>query len=273
VLFQIPFPLQSADEVTEVVMSKVTDNTRLLLIDHVTSPTGLVLPVKGIIQTLKQRGIDTLVDGAHAPGMIPLSIKELGAAYYAGNCHKWLCAPKGAGFLYVQKDRQEAIRPLTISHGANSPRVDRSRFQLEFGWMGTGDPTAALCVPYALNYMESLMPGGWPEIMERNRNLALAGRFVLCQTFNLPPLSPDEMIGSLAAVPVSDSDIDSPSKSSIYYDSWQNELMKRCHIEVPIIPWPNLPQRLVRFSAQLYNSLPQVDLLAEGLKELGDDQV
>jgi isopenicillin-N epimerase len=273
VIIEFPFPLESPDEITQAVLGNVTDKTRLLLIDHITSPTGLILPISEIIHELNLRGIDTLVDGAHAPGMIPLDLNKLGASYYSGNCHKWLCAPKGAGFLHVRADRQQAVRPLSISHGANSPRTDRSRFQLEFAWMGTSDPTPALSVPVAIDYMGSLLPGGWNEIMERNRKLALEARKEICLTFNLPPPSPESMIGSLASVQLRDSKESELLLARSQSTRWQNELMARCKIEVPIILWPSYPKRLVRISAQLYNFMPQYDLLAEGLKELSDDQV
>src|SRR4029078_5547973 len=103
--------------------------------------------------------------------MIPLNIREIGAAYYTGNCHKWICAPKGAGFLHVRRDKQAEIRPLSISHGANSTRSDASRFQIEYNWTGTSDVSAYLCVPVALKFMASLVPGGWPEIMRLNHDL------------------------------------------------------------------------------------------------------
>jgi isopenicillin-N epimerase len=273
VIIDFPFPLESPDQITQAVMEKVTDKTQLLLIDHITSPTGLILPIAEIIHQLNQRGINTLVDGAHAPGMIPLDLDKLGATYYSGNCHKWICSPKGAGFLHVREGKQEAIRPLTISHGANSPRTDRSRFQLEFGWMGTSDPTAMLSVPFAIEYMGSLLPGGWNSIMDRNRKLALKARKEICLSLNLPSPSPDSMIGSLASVQLPDSKEPVTELARNQFTHWQNELIARCKIEVPIIPWPIHPKRLIRISAQLYNSMAQYDLLGEGLKELGDNEV
>src|SRR5262249_14715197 len=139
VVAPIPFPISSADQIVQSVLDRVTSRTRLALIDHVTSQTGMVFPIREIIRALEAQGVATLVDGAHAPGMVPLNLEKLGASYYTGNCHKWLCAPKGAGFLYVRPDKQKVIRPLVISHGANSQRKDRSRFLIEFGWTGTWD--------------------------------------------------------------------------------------------------------------------------------------
>jgi len=235
------------------------------LLDHVTSQTGLVMPLEPLVAALAGRGVNALIDGAHAPGMVPLDLAALGAAYYTGNCHKWLCAPKGAAFLHVRPDRQKEIRPLTISHGANSPRTDRSRFRIEFDWTGTWDPSACLTVPEALRFMSALLPGGWPAIMRRNRQLALAARRQLCETLRVPPPCPEQLIGSLASVPIADARDLAPPTSPLYADPLQDWLKTACHIEVPVIPWPAPPKRLLRISAQLYNALPQYALLADAL--------
>ena len=267
VVANIPFPLRHEDELVLPVLESVTPRTKLVLLDHVTSQTGLVLPVQRLVRELTSRGVDSLIDGAHAPGMVPLNLREIGAAYYTGNCHKWLCAPKGAAFLHVRRDRQELVCPLTISHGANSPRADRSRYLIEFGWTGTGDPTACLSVPEALRFMGSLLPGGWAAVMRRNRELALAARRVLCQALQVEAPCPDKFIGSLASLPLPDATDAAPSKSPLYLDPLQDALLEQHSIEVPIIPWPAPPKRLLRISSQLYNSLPQYERLAKALTD------
>ncbi len=263
----IPFPLDSSERVVEAVLERVTPRTRLALLDHVTSPTGLAFPITRLVAELAARGVETLVDGAHAPGMIPLDARAIGAAYYAGNGHKWLCAPKGAAFLYVRPDEQPRIRPLIISHGANSPRTDRSRFRLEFDWTGTGDPTPYLCLPEAIRYLAAVYPGGWPELMARNRRIALAARQTLCGAVGVPPPSPDDMIGSLAAVPLPNG-AHAASARTPRTDHLQGVLFERFAIEVPVMIWPAAPKRLVRVSAHLYNAESQYERLADALEEL-----
>ncbi|MGC8990378.1 MAG: aminotransferase class V-fold PLP-dependent enzyme [Verrucomicrobiia bacterium] len=268
VVAQVPFPLNHEDQLVEAILSAVTPRTRIALIDHVTSPTALVLPMERLVRELAKRGVETLVDGAHAPGMLPLNLNKLGAAYYTANCHKWVCAPKGAAFLHVRSDLQHAIRPLVISHGANSPRTDRSRFLIEFGWTGTVDPSAYLSVPIALKYMESLAPGGWPAIMRRNHDLAMAVQSILCEAMEITAPCPEHMIGSMAAVPFWDSPEPEPPTSPLYVDPVQDLLLEKHSIEVPIMPWPAHPRRVLRVSAQLYNSLGQYELLAHALKSV-----
>ena len=265
VVAPIPFPLANEDEIVRPIVDRVTARTKIALVDHITSQTAIVMPLQRIVKELEGRNVAVLVDAAHAPGMVPLNLSKLGASYYTGNCHKWICAPKGAALLHVREDRQQEIRPTVISHGANSPRKDRSRFQIEFGWAGTWDPTAMLSVPIALEYMGSLVEGGWPAIMRRNRALTLAARAVLCEALQIAPPCPESMIGSIASMPVADSKSMKPPKTPLYLDALQEFLFAKWKIEVPIIPWPAPPKRLLRISAQLYNSLPQYERLAEAL--------
>ncbi len=266
VVAEIPFPLDSPEEIIAAVCDRVTPKTKLALLDHITSQTGLILPIREIIQELTRRGVDTLIDGAHAPGMIPLDLHNCGATYYTGNCHKWLCAPKGAAFLYVRQDKQSEIRPMTISHGANSPRTDKSRFQLEFDWMGTDDPTAYLCVREAIKFMGSLLVGGWPQLMAQNRTMVLTARQMLCEALGVAPPCPDRMIGSMAVISLPDDTTEFVKTRLIV--PLQDALWEQFKIEVPIIYWPKYPFRQMRISAQIYNTFSEYEYLAFALTKL-----
>ncbi len=265
----VPFPIASPEQVVEALLEKLSPRTKLALVDHVTSPTGLVFPIQRIVTELQGRGIDVLVDGAHGPGMTALDLDELGACYYTGNCHKWLCAPKGAAFLHVRRDRQARVRPLAISHGANSARSDRSRFRLEFDFQGTQDPSAWLAIPSALRFLEGRFPGGWSELREHNRRLALSGREQLCRALGVSAPAPDSMIGSLASVLLPGSH---RRKGRVYDDALQDELVERFGIQVPVFFWPALGQRLLRISAQVYNREEQYIELARALAQLLADE-
>ncbi|QLE42356.1 aminotransferase class V-fold PLP-dependent enzyme [Nostoc sp. C052] len=262
VVAKVPFPIDSPQQVIAAVIERVSPKTRLALLDHVTSQTGLIFPIQELAKELQQRGVDTLIDGAHAPGMVCLDLREIGATYYTGNCHKWLCAPKGAAFLYVRRDKQSEIRPLTISHGTNSPRTDKSRFQLEFDWTGTDDPTAYMSVPEAIAFMGSLLPGGWTELRQQNHQLVLQGRRLLCEALEVQPLCPEEMIGSMAVVPMP------ATLENCDFMSIHDELFDKFSIQVQVMPWQEKPRLLVRISAQIYNTLEQYEYLAKVLKGL-----
>ena len=264
VVATVPFPITDPDDVVRAIVACVTPRTRLALIDHITSPTALVFPIAKIVRALAALGIDTLVDGAHGPGMVPIDLRALGAAYYTGNFHKWVCAPKGAAFLWVRRDRQLRIRPLVISHGTNSPRSDRSRFRLEVDWGGTDDPTPFLCVPDALQFLGGLLPGGLPALMERNRAAACAERARLAARLGSVLPCPDEMVGSIAAIPLPAAPQDE-DESSPYTTRLQTALVERHSVQVPIILWPVRPRRFVRISAPIYNTPAEYDRLADAL--------
>ena len=267
VVAHLPFPVAGPEQVFDAVLGRVTTRTRIALLDHVTSQTALVLPIDALVRELRMRGVETLVDGAHAPGMLPLDLAAIGAAWYTGNCHKWVCAPKGAAFLYTRPDMQQQTRPAVISHGANSTRTDRSRYLIEFDWMGTDDPTAILSVPEAIRFMSQLMPGGWAAVRETNHQLALRGRDVLCEVLGVDPPCPDDMIGSLASLPLPDGD-GRPGNSPLYADPLQDLLLEKFRIEVPVIPWPAPPQRLIRVSGQVYNCDGDYEQLSRALARL-----
>jgi isopenicillin-N epimerase len=263
---EVPFPIASPDEVVDAIAHVLSDRTRLVLVDHVTSPTALVFPVDRIIELARQRGVRVMIDGAHAPGMLRLELEQMGADFYAANHHKWLCAPKASGFLYARPECQSEVHPTIISHAYNRPRPGRSRFLAEFDWMGTHDPTPLLCVPAALDFLNSLNPQGLIGQMEVNRILALQSQHVLCEAIEIPRPCPQAMIGAMAAVPLEGIDLE--AGVSLARDLYEQE-----RIEVPIFAGIAKPGEretevppLLRVSLQAYNDLSQVQRLAESLR-------
>jgi isopenicillin-N epimerase len=267
VVASVPFPLRSGDQVMEAVMEAVTPRTRLAMIDHVTSDTALVLPLSRIIRELEGRGVDVLVDGAHAPGMLPIDLKKLRPAYYTGNLHKWVCAPKGAAFLWVREDKQADLQPPVISHGNNRRRRGFTEFQDRFDWVGTSDPTAWFCVGEAIRWMESLFPGGWPELRRRNHDLAVQAQRLLSERFEVERPCPEEMLGSMATVPLPHRFQGRPAAGKI--DAEQLQLYDRFGIEVPFNRVGRPLLRCLRISAQVYNQPAEYKYLADALELLG----
>jgi isopenicillin-N epimerase len=263
VIAPVPFPLNSADEIIEALLRAVTPQTRLAMIDHVTSNSALVFPVKEIIRELEARGVDTLVDGAHAPGMLPLDIRELNPAYYTANLHKWVCAPKGAAFLWAREDKQAELQPAVISHGNNRPRADFTPFQDRFDWAGTLDPTPWFCVGETIRWMGKLLPGGWRELRQRNHNLAVKARRILCRRLEVEPPCPEEMLGSMATMALPEKFQRVPPSGKI--DADQSRLYDEFGIEAPFFRIGSPAQRWFRISAQIYNTPAEYEYLAEAL--------
>jgi isopenicillin-N epimerase len=265
---QVPFPIDSAEQVIEAIESAVTQRTRLAVIDHLTSPTAVVFPIAELVSSLEGRGVQVLVDGAHAPGQQPLALDALGASYFTGNLHKWTCAPKGAAFLHVRHDRQSKIRPLTISHGANAERTGRSRFRAEFDWQGTHDPTPFLTVPFALEAVAALVPGGWAEVRARGHGLVIQMRDVVLRAIDATPAVPDSMLGMMATIAL-------PTRATAGHgalpgmgalDPLQDDLWHQHGIEVPIFTFEG--RRCLRLSAHLHSSLADAERLAAALPSL-----
>ena len=262
---KIPFPVHSDDGVVDCFRLALTPRTRLLVLDHVTSPTGLVFPIRRIVEMVKRQAVLVCVDGAHAPGMVPINLQELGADFYTANHHKWLCAPKASGFLYVSQSFRDEIRPTVISHGANRSRPGRSRFHTEFDWVGTYDPTPLLAVPTSLDFLASLYPGGLHDLMERNRELALAAQRLLAQALDIDRPTPESMIGSLVSIPL-------PDRLKARFgecDALQKYIRDEHKIEVPIFRWTD-ESWLLRVSLQAYNKIEQVERLADALRAISN---
>ncbi len=264
VVAEVPFPLDDEEQIIEAMLAAVTDRTRLAMIDHVTSCSALVFPIARLIRELENRGIDTLVDGAHAPGMLPLDLEQLRPSYYTANLHKWTCAPKGAAFLWVRPDKQDGIHPAVISHGNNTPRSGHTPFQDRFDWPGTHDTSSWLAVPTALDWLANCLPGGWPELQEHNHSLLLDARRMILGKLGLEPPCPDSLLGSMATLPL-------PGRLSIPegrfpIDPLYHRLADDYDIEAPIIHFKG--KRWIRISAHLHNSPDEYRYLADALLEL-----
>ena len=268
VVAKVPFPLAHEDEIVAPILAAATARTKLALVDHVTSPTALVFPLARIVRELAARGVDTLVDGAHALGMVPLALDAVGAAYTVGNAHKWLCAPKGSAFLHVRRDRQAQLHPYSISHGY-VPGAREASFRDEFDWTGTVDPTPWLALPKCLRFLGSLVEGGWPALMARNRALALAARGELARTMGVALPAPEAMIGAIASLPFPRVPAGSPL-ARLDREGLAN-LTRERGIEAWFYPWDCEGGKLMRISAQLYNDIEQYRALGVLWRELRDE--
>jgi len=267
---EIPFPITDPALAADAIIGAITPRTKLVVMSHVTSCTSLVMPVERVIAECRARGVDILIDGAHAPGQIDLNIEKLSPTYYVGSFHKWMCAPKGTGFLWVRPDRQAAVRSAMLSSRASKVRDDRPLFLRDFDYMGTDDYTGMLCVPHAIDAMAKMIPGGWEEIRRRNRSLVLEAREAVCAMAGLRPACPDSMVGSMVSLPLPEADSSLSGRATLYDDPLQDALLERHRVQVPI--WrlgegtpANPGVRIIRLSAQLYNSIEQYRYLGEAL--------
>tara|TARA_Y100000766_G_scaffold176932_1_gene151927 strand:+ start:431 stop:1612 length:1182 start_codon:yes stop_codon:yes gene_type:complete len=263
VVVSIPFPIDGPQTVIDVMKSARTERTKLVMIDTVTSPTGLRMPFEELTSFFEDQGVEVLLDAAHGIGMIPLDLETLGASYVTSNCHKWLCAPKGTAFLYVREDKQNKIQPLTISHGHTFPLGNTTRFRHEFDWTGTQDISGWCALPAVIEGMAKLVDGGWGAIMQHNHDLALQGRDILCERLGIEQPCPDEMIACISTIRLPG---EIPSKEKMHEpDPLHHILSEKYNIQVPVWSWPSPAGRYLRISAQLYNSIEQYEQLAEAL--------
>jgi len=246
---RLPWPVEHPDALAEAVLGAVTDRTRLLVIDQITSPTALVLPAARIVAAARARGVATLVDGAHAPGQLTVDLDALGADWWVGNLHKWLCAPKGAALLWTAPRHQAHTQPAIPSHGTGLG------YRAEFDWPGTFDPTAWLAAPAAADLHDAL---GGARLRAAHHALVQAGRVVVAQAAGAPLPHPDDpdLYAAMAAVP-----LDLPADRAL---ALNQALWEQHRVEVPVSPFEGRAVlRISGFAA--YNKPSDYARLAEVL--------
>ena len=270
----LPFPVANPDTWLESLAANLSEKTSLVLLDHISSSSALLFPVKemiGIIRQVTPRAI-IIIDGAHAPGQIPVSLLDLNADFYTGNLHKWVMTPKSVAFIHCGSDELIGqLRPLTISHGANSRRIDRPFHQLEFDWVGTIDPTPVLCIQSAIEWVEKSVPGGWQVLMDRNHRLACEARRELCGHWGVDSPCPDSIIPAMATIFLPKGLPEFPPTANQLLPGLQEKLRSEFQIEVPTPSLRNRQDKWIRVSCQAYNSMNQYRQLASAIQSLRSD--
>ena len=253
----IPLPVTTHDDFVERFWAGVTPRTKVVFLSHITSPTALTFPIREICHRAHAAGILSVIDGAHAVGQLPLDMQDLGVDFYASNCHKWLCAPKGSAFLYARPERQHMVEPLVVSWGYEAERPGRSKFVDEQEWTGTHDPSAYLAVPEAIRFVEE---HGWDAVHAQCHALAQVARARIGELTGLPHICPDsaDWYMQMCTLPLPPCDT----------DSLKTRLYDEFGVEIPIITWQGKP--FIRVSIQAYNSPEDVDRLLNALARLLD---
>ena len=257
----LPLPLEDPLQVVQAFREALSSATRLLLVDHITSPTALVLPIAHLVQLAREHGALVILDGAHGPGSVPLDLDSLQPDAYVGNLHKWLCCPRGSAFLWVREPLHHQLRPLVISHGANAPaHPEISRFHQEHDWIGTFDPTPWLALPQALQLLAQGESNGLAALMNRHHGLALEAQADLLDGLGETPIAAGEFQAAMVALPL-------PPVHQLDGVALQQQLKQR-GIQVPVIPLrPDCRDALqfLRVSCFIYNNLSDIQALAAAL--------
>jgi isopenicillin-N epimerase len=251
----IPLPVISESDFVERLWSGVNPRTRAVFLSHITSQTALKFPVEAVCERARRAGLLSIVDGAHAPGQIPLDLTTLGADLYTGACHKWLCAPKGASFLFARRETQPLLKPLVVSWGWESDKPSASPFIDHHEWQGTRDLAAFLSVPAAIDFQAQ---HDWPAVRQRCHDLASRTRAEINAVTGLDPICPDspEWFMQMFAARLPEVEV----------ELLQRRLYQRYRVEVPMHRWNG--QSLIRPSFQAYNTQADAKALVEALGDL-----
>ncbi len=256
---EIKLPIEDDDSFLDNFWKYSNSNTKYIFISHITSGTGMILPIEKIMIEAKKRGIRTIIDGAHVPGHIDLDIKKLDPDYYVGACHKWLCSPKGVSFLYIKRELQDEIQPYLKSWGwgeefpefkNSTEKKTNSRFQNIFQWQGTRDMSAFICVPAAIEFQRLYK---WAEIRDRCNKMIIDARNRITEITKIPKICPDEYLGQMTTIifPFNDH---IKLKETLYNDY---------NIEIPT--YTKDGYTAFRISLQGYNNQKDVDILIDAL--------
>ena len=246
----LPFPARSADTVIAALTAGLSSRTRLAIIDHVTSPTALVLPLVPLVQAARAAGALVLVDGAHAPGMVPIDLSQIAADAYTGNCHKWLFAAKGCGFLWANDRMRDQLHPTVISHGWGQG------FTAEFDWVGTRDASAQHALPAALDFVDRF---GLGTVQTHNHALALAAGARLAAHWSTETGAEEGMVGAMVMVRLPHGFTASAENA----DTLRERLVDDDRVQVPINALAG--GLWARVSSQIYNTIEEIDILADAV--------
>lgn len=249
----VPLPVTTHKDMVERMTAGFNDRTKVLYISHITSPTALTFPLREICRRARERGIITVVDGAHAVGQIPLDMEEIGADFYTSNLHKWLCAPKGSAFLYARREMQPLLEPLVVSWGWEPVMEVDSRFIGEHEYRGTQEAAPALATGAALAFRKE---HNWEKVIEGCRTLLAEARTTLRERFGFVPAAPDsdEWYTQMSAFLLPEG-VDGPEL--------QRRLFDEHKVEIPVMEWNG--RRLIRVSIQGYNNRSDLERLYDGI--------
>jgi isopenicillin-N epimerase len=253
VINPVPLPVDGADELVESVVAAVTDRTKIAIVDHIASPTAVVFPASRLVSELRARDVLSLVDGAHAPGMVDVDLSALDPDFWTGNFHKWCCSPRGSAGLYVRQEHRERIDPLVTSWDI------KEGFVKSFGWLGTTDYTPHLSVPPAIGLMEEL---GWERLRRHNRQLAAYGAEVVREALDTAPPATAEVFEAMSLVALPDGIAETVDETK----ALSTRIAEVLGAEVAVFPWRD--RGYIRLSAQAYNAPVEYEELAAGLRKL-----
>lgn len=251
----ITLPIQSKEDLINEFFKGLTSRTKLVFISHLTSSTGLRMPVEEICAIAKQKGILTFVDGAHAPGQLPLNLQTLQADIYTGACHKWMMTPKGSSFLYVKNEHQHLFDPLVVSWGYQSTAPSQSQFLDYHQMQGTRDFSAFLCIPNAIEFMQQ---NNWSAVSKTCKEMVQQNAPRFCKLLNATPIAPvtNDFIGQLYSIPI----------KTIKPIELHNYLFEKYKIQIPVMPHGN--NVYLRYSINAFNEQKDLDVLYSAVGDI-----